>query len=102
MKKSTLAFSLALLLGTSVTAVAQNQNQPQGEAGHDAFRQACSADIQKYCSAAQSREDRHACIKANTDKFSDACKSFLASHTEHMHGQGHMRGQDQMQGQTPQ
>jgi uncharacterized protein YdeI (BOF family) len=96
MKTSTLAFLLALLFGASVTAVAQSQNQPQGEAGHGAFRQACGADIQTYCSAAQSRDDRHACIKANTDKFSDTCKSLLASHTEHMHGQGYMHGQDQM------
>ena len=97
MKKSTFILLLGLVLGVSGTAIAQDQNQPQAGEWHEMFKQACGADIQKFCSTAQTRDDRHACVKANTDKFSDTCKTFLASHA---HGQGH--DHDQSQGQTPQ
>jgi len=102
MKRSTFTVSLALILGVSAAAIAQGQSQPQTGQWHDIFNQACGADIQKYCSSSQDREARHTCIKANTDKFSDACKTFLASHNDHTHWQGHMHGQDQTQGQAPQ
>jgi hypothetical protein len=54
------------------------------QGGHwAAFRAACGQDTQTYCATAQSREDRHACVQANKDKFSDTCKSFMASHMHH-------------------
>jgi len=95
MKKSTFILSLGLVLGVSGAAIAQDQTQPQAGGWHDMFHQACGADVEKFCSTAQTRDDRHACVKANTDKFSDTCKTFLASHA---HGHDH----DQSQGQAPQ
>jgi hypothetical protein len=50
--------------------------------------------MQTYCPSAQSREDRHACVEANKDKFSDSCKTFMASH---MHHHGQMQGGGQQQ-----
>lgn len=80
-----LLIGAALALSVSILAFAQDQGQPQG--GHGAFQQACGNDF-KTCASAQSREDRHACIEANKDKFSDACKTFLSSHAGHWHRQG--------------
>jgi len=56
------------------------------------FMQACGDDIKNFCASAQSREDRRACVMQNKDKFSDPCKSFMASHPMHQHGQGQMQG----------
>jgi hypothetical protein len=81
MKLSIFAVSVALSIGVAGAASAQGQ----GGGDHAAFAQACSADLQTYCASAQSRDDRHACIQANKDKFSDSCKSFIAS--RHQHGQ---------------
>jgi hypothetical protein len=52
---------------------------PAGAPQHGAFKAACGADIQTYCASAQTKDDRHACVKANKDKFSDSCKAFMAS-----------------------
>lgn len=75
-----IALAGAVMFALSGAAIAQAS--PQG--GHSGeFRAACDQDMQTYCATAQSREDRHSCVQANKDKFSDTCKSFMASH---MHG----------------
>jgi len=89
MKISALAFSSALMLALGGTALA---DQHSG-GGH--IRQACSADFQKFCPNAQSREDRHSCLQTNHDRLSDDCKSALAS--VHWHGD-----QDSNQSGSPQ
>jgi hypothetical protein len=87
MKSSIASLSLALLIGTANVATAQDQPlQGPPPAMHGAFRQACGADMQALCSTAQTREDRRACMRANKDKLSDGCKSFLASRMEHWRG----------------
>lgn len=83
MRVSLMAAALFVAAGTS--AFAQDQSPPKG--GHGPFMQACGADIQNFCATAQSREDRHACIDAHKDKFSDSCKLFMASHQMHHHDQ---------------
>ena len=77
--------SVIPLIFASTTVMAQEQPPPTQE-GRGGFMEACGADIQQFCSSAQTREDRHACIEANRDKFSQACQSLLASH---MHGHHH-------------
>lgn len=95
MKSSIFTLSLALFLSAGGAALAQDQDQTQQgqhQGGHGAFMQACGADMQTYCSSAQNRDDRRSCMQANKDKFSDACKSFMASHKGHMHEHGQMQG----------
>lgn len=95
MKSSIFMLSLALFVGASAAVLAQDQDQSQQgqhQGGHGAFMQACGNDMQTYCASAQSRDDRHSCMEANKDKFSDTCKSFMASHAGHMHGHGQMQG----------
>jgi hypothetical protein len=91
MKTTLLSLSLVLSLASAGAAFAQSQMQgppPAGAPQHGAFKAACGADIQTYCATAQTKDDRHACVKANKDKFSDSCKAFMASR----------RGTGQMQG----
>ncbi len=90
-----LILALTLCVG-AIPALAQDQTAPSSpppSGGRAMFMQACGADMQSFCGSAQSREDRHACLMQNKDKFSDSCKSFMASHPMHQHGQG-----GQMQG----
>jgi hypothetical protein len=87
--KTTL-FTLLLATGAATAAFAQNSPPPQG--GPSGFMQACGADIQNFCASAQNRQDRRACVEANKDKFSDSCKSYMASHPMHQHNQGQMQG----------
>jgi hypothetical protein len=96
MKATLLSLSLALTLASAGAAYAQDQTpmqggQMQGPGGgnHGAFKAACGADMQTYCASAQTRDDRHACMQTNAAKFSDSCKSFMASH---QHGGGQMQG----------
>jgi hypothetical protein len=42
------------------------------------FMQACGADVNNYCSTAQTKKDRRQCIRSNKDKISDTCRTFLA------------------------
>ncbi|MGB8364020.1 MAG: hypothetical protein ACLQUZ_16135 [Rhizomicrobium sp.] len=91
MKPLIFAVSVALFAGAGAVAFAQEHGQHQD--WHAAFTQACGADMQTYCSAAQSRDDRRACMQANKDKFSDACKGFMASHHAHAQMQGTGGGQ---------
>ena len=90
MKK--LFFVASLALCASLPAMAQDQAPPQNP-NRAAFMQACGADFKSFCSSAQTREDRRACVIANKDKFSDTCKSFMAAHPMHQHPQGQMQGQ---------
>src|SRR3984957_3498311 len=66
----------------------QQGNGMQGNTMRGQFMQACGADMQNFCASAQSRDDRRTCVMANKDKFSDSCKSFMASHPMHSHDQG--------------
>jgi hypothetical protein len=92
MKTTLLSLSLVLTLAGTGAAFAQDQSQMQGGSmqgpgggNHGAFKAACGADVQTYCASAQTRDDRHACIKTNMAKFSDSCNSFMASR---QHGGG--------------
>lgn len=76
-----IALAGAVMFALGGAAFAQSAPPPGGHSGE--FRAACGQDMQTYCSTAQNREDRHSCVQANKDKFSDTCKSFMASH---MHG----------------
>jgi uncharacterized protein YdeI (BOF family) len=97
MKTTLLSLSLVFALASTGAAFAQDQGQmqggqmqgPNGGGHHGAFTAACGADVQTYCASAQTRDDRHACVQANMAKFSDSCKSFMASH---QHGGGQMQG----------
>ena len=83
MKKLFLVLSLAACASTAALAQDQTpapQGTMQGGGMHGQFMQACGTDMQTYCSSAQNRDDRRACMAANKDKFSDGCKSFMASH----------------------
>lgn len=82
-------FAAVLTSLSAAPALAQDQTPPPQD-HHGAFMDACGQDVKTYCGSAQNRDDRRACMKANHDKFSDACKSFMASH--HMHGHGQMQG----------
>jgi hypothetical protein len=42
------------------------------------IHEACAADAQKYCADAVQGQGRMQCMMANTDKFSEACKTALA------------------------
>jgi len=80
-------FALSLGMAAAVPAFAQDQTPAPRSGGHGAFMQACGNDMQTYCASAQNRDDRRSCVMANKDKFSDSCKSFMASHQMHQHGQ---------------
>jgi hypothetical protein len=68
-------------LFAGVAAHAADQQAPSnGQGGHSGFKDACGADLDKFCSAAKLRDERHTCIDANKDKFSDSCKTFMAAH----------------------
>jgi len=97
MKKLFLAISLAACASTMAFAQDQAPQGAQGAQGgggmRSQFMDACGADMQKLCSAAQSRDDRRTCMTANKDKFSDSCKAFMANHPMHMHPQAPQGGQ---------
>jgi hypothetical protein len=85
-----LIFAISFASVAATAAFAQDQGPPPG--GQSPFMQACGADVKNYCASAQNRDDRHSCIMANKDKFSDSCKAFMANHQMHQHGQGQMQG----------
>lgn len=80
-----IALAGALLFGAT-GAFAQDQAAPPSGGHGGAFRAACGQDIQTYCSAAQSREDRHSCMQTNHDKLSATCKAFVDNHMHGQHG----------------
>ena len=63
----------AALMAATGTAFAQGA--PQGGGGGMA---ACREDAQKFC-ADKTGPDRRACMEANKDKLSDACKAARAA-----------------------
>jgi hypothetical protein len=79
----------AVMFGLAACGVALAADDTPAPASGDhhtgGFRQACGADLQTYCSSSKTHEERHACIEANKDKFSDTCKTYMA---QHPHGHG--------------
>jgi hypothetical protein len=82
--KPSILFAAALALGLASTAFAQppaDSGSGQGPGGgRGAIRQACGADIQKYCPDARPGPGggMRDCIMKNHDSFSDSCKAALA------------------------
>jgi len=96
MKALYLAIAFA---AASTIAFAQDQAPPQQQGGggmqgsmRSQFMDACGGDMQTYCASAQNRQDRRACVMANRDKFSQSCKTFMASHPMHQHPQQQQQG----------
>ena len=94
MKRSITAAAAAFAMLCAGAAMAQDQTAPQG-GGQDGgrgggqgggmrnnpawtkVREQCAADSQKFCGDKQGRE-RMQCMRDNTDKLSDGCKSAMA------------------------
>ena len=64
----------AVLVAAAGSAFAQGAGAPQGGGG----MAACREDAQKFC-ADKTGPDRRACMDANKDKLSDACKAARAA-----------------------
>jgi hypothetical protein len=78
MKASTAVFFLgAVLMGSSALAQGYGESGPP-PGGQNEFMQACGADVQALCPAAQTPKDRHMCIRDNLNKISGTCSSFVA------------------------
>jgi hypothetical protein len=98
MKSTLLSLSVVFALAGAGVAFAQDQSSGQMQGGqgqgghHGEFTAACGADMQTYCASAQSRDDRRACVQANSAKFSQGCQTFLQSH---MHGPSNSGGNGQ-------
>lgn len=61
-------------------ALAASSALATGSAVAEDARTACRADAQKLCASAIGNRDQVvACLKANKDKISDACKQAVAS-----------------------
>jgi hypothetical protein len=73
-----LAFGLAAAAFAQPPADSSTGSGPGG--GRGAIRQACGADIQKYCPDARPGPGggMRDCIMKNHDSFSDSCKAALA------------------------
>ncbi|HWY63674.1 MAG TPA: hypothetical protein VNX61_00585 [Rhizomicrobium sp.] len=71
----TMMMAAALLAATAGGAFAQQT--PQGGGG----MAACREDAQKFC-ADKTGPDRRACMEANKDKLSDACKAARAARAQ--------------------
>jgi hypothetical protein len=78
--KITMLMTAALLAATASTAFAQAGGTPPAGAGMTAGggMAACREDAQKFC-ADKTGPDRRACMEANKDKLSDACKAARAA-----------------------
>jgi len=68
---------MAAMLAAAATGPALAQGAPQGGGGMGA----CREDAQKYC-ADKTGPDRRACMEANKDKLSDACKAARAARAQ--------------------
>ncbi len=77
MKLSTLAAVAALMLLSAGVAAAQS-GQGQGNPAMAAVRQACAADMQKFCPD-KTGPDRRQCMADHSADLSDGCKSAIAS-----------------------
>jgi hypothetical protein len=86
--------SIAGALALSVAAGVAFAQPPAGGAGGGgsgrgaALRQACGADIEKFCPNLQPGPDMRACVRKNYASLSDGCRSVLDQ----------MRSQRQQQG----
>ncbi len=78
--KIRMLMTAALLAATASTAFAQGAETPPAGAGMPAGggMAACRDDAQKFC-ADKTGPDRRACMEANKDKLSDACKAARAA-----------------------
>jgi hypothetical protein len=84
MKASLAAALLAFAFVGSALAQGQGSAPPPAAPTMN-FKQACSADVQRLCATAQTRQDQHKCIKQNKAQLSPSCSSFLAEkHEEKM------------------
>jgi hypothetical protein len=72
----TMAAAAMMMAMASGAAMAQ-PGGGQGNPMMAKFREACGADIQKYC-ADKTGPDRRACMMENHDKFTDTCKAAIA------------------------
>ena len=96
-----LATAVAALMLTTGAAFAQDQGPPPGAGGgpmpaSPRMMEACGADLQTMCPAAQTPKDRRVCLKENQARLSPACSGFLAERRQaHMQK---MQEQQQMQG----
>lgn len=68
------------------TAQAPAQGQGRGGPGMAAMRQACAADMQKFC-ADKAGPDRRQCMRDHEAEFSDGCKAARADMQKQMHMQ---------------
>jgi len=99
----TLLFVVAIATCAASSSLAQDQTSPTSPQSspqqnmHSEFMDACGNDMKTYCASAQTRDERRSCIMANKDKFSDSCKTFMASHPMRQHPTG-MQHPTQMQG----
>jgi hypothetical protein len=69
---------LAVAVGWSAVALAQDDTA--ATPSREQFRAACGADIETYCSAATTRNERVACVTMHRDEFSQSCRSFFDAH----------------------
>jgi hypothetical protein len=74
---------LAATLALGITSAAFAQQGSQTAAPGQGplvgkLREACAADVQKYCPDKQPGPDRRACMRENQAKLTDACKSAMA------------------------
>lgn len=76
MKLSTLVAAAAVMALSAGAAMAQ---PGQGNPMMAKMREACGADMQKYCAdKLTDRDARRQCMQENGAKFSDTCKAALA------------------------
>jgi hypothetical protein len=73
---------LALLALPALIAFGPVAVAAEGSSGTASVPSACSADVQKYCSASQNDTDRHNCLEANRDKLGEACRTAMAGHDD--------------------
>ena len=78
--KLTILVAGALALGLTSAAIAQPSDGGQGGGARAAVRQACMADMQKFCPDAKPGPGggMRECMIKNRDSFSDGCKSAIA------------------------
>jgi hypothetical protein len=80
MKASIFGVAGILALAIGGAACAQDEGPPPGAmAPAMNFRQACGADAQTICPSATTMKDKRACLKANLDKASADCNTFMAN-----------------------
>jgi hypothetical protein len=73
-----LSLLVAVGLLAAGSAFAQNAPAQGGGGGGGGGMAACRDDAQKFC-ADKTGPDRRACMEANKDKLSDACKAARAA-----------------------